>query len=155
MTVFASEHLGTACQSGVRAFFALANPTLQGVQAVVDLNTQAIKAAMTETEATLKGAIQSQNPLEFLARQVTVSQQAAAKAISYGQHLVDIATTTQAEWTRAARAQSEQHELQFGAFSGPFAQNVSTGVQAWIAAMNPVFSAAGATAAAQPAQVAK
>ncbi|MFP6561247.1 TIGR01841 family phasin [Paraburkholderia sp. B3] len=155
MTAFASEHLRTACQSGVRAFFALANPALQGVQAVVDLNTQAIKAAMAETEATLKGAIQSQNPLEFLAQQVTVSQQAAAKAISYGQHLVDIATATQAEWMRAARAQSEQHELRFEAFSGQFSPSVPASPGAWIAAMNSMFSAAGATAAAQPAQAAK
>jgi phasin family protein len=107
MTVFAPEHLRAAYQTGVQTFFALANPALQGVQAVADLNVRTVKAALAESEATFKGAIQSQNPAEFFAQQVTVSQQAAAKAISYGQQLADIATQAHAEWTKVAGTTAE------------------------------------------------
>lgn len=148
MTVFAAEQLRAACQSSVHAFFALANPMLHGMQAVVDLNMQAVKANLTESEASFKGALQSQNPVEFFAQQVTLSQQAAARAVAYGQHLVDIAAKTQEAWTVAARAQSEQHDQQFKALAGGLSHNLPTSPDAWIAAMNSLFFAAGTTAEA-------
>jgi phasin family protein len=147
MTVFSAEQLKAAGQSSVQAFFALANPTLHGIQAVVDLNLHAVKANITETEATFKGALQSQNPVEFFAQQVTLAQQATAKAVAYGQHLVDIATKTQEEWTAAARAQVQQHEQQFKSLTAGLSHGMPTSPDAWIATMNSIFSATTGTTA--------
>ncbi|QGZ58542.1 TIGR01841 family phasin [Paraburkholderia acidiphila] len=141
MSVSAPEQFRANYQAGVAAFFALTKPVFQGVQAVIDLNVQASKAAIAESEATLKGAFQSGNPAEFLTQQIGASQQAAAKAMSYGRHLVDIATTTQNELIQAAQAQSGEQEQRFKAFSEGLTQNAPVGAESFVAAMNSTFAA--------------
>ncbi|WP_321964481.1 TIGR01841 family phasin [Paraburkholderia sp. J7] len=141
MSVSAPEQFRANYQAGVAAFFALTKPVFQGVQAVIDLNVQASKAAIAESEATLKGALQSGNPSEFLTQQIGASQQAAAKAMSYGRHLVDIATTTQNELIQAAQVQSGEQEQRFKAFSEGLTQNAPVGAESFIAAMNSTFAA--------------
>lgn len=141
MSVSAPEQFRANYQAGVAAFFALTKPVFQGVQAVIDLNVQASKAAIAESEATLKGALQSGNPAEFLTQQIGASQQAAAKAMSYGRHLVDIATTTQNELIQAAQVQSGEQEQRFKAFSEGLTQNAPVGAESFVAAMNSTFAA--------------
>jgi len=141
MSVSAPEQLRANYEAGVAAFFALAKPVLDGVHAVIDLNVQAGKAAMVESEATLKGALQSSNPTEFLTQQIGATQQATAKALSYGRHLVDIASTTQNEWMQAAQAQSGEQEQRFKAFSEGLTQHAPVGSESFVAAMNSTFAA--------------
>ncbi|MEX3951634.1 TIGR01841 family phasin [Paraburkholderia sp. EG287B] len=141
MSISAPEQFRANYQAGVAAFFALTKPVVEGVQAVIDLNVQASKAAIAESEATLKGALESGNPAEFLTQQIGASQQAAAKAMSYGRHLVDIATTTQNELIQAAQAQSGENEQRFKAFSEGLTQNAPAGVEPFVAAMNSTFAA--------------
>lgn len=141
MSVSAPEQFRANYQAGVAAFFALTKPVVEGVQAVIDLNVQASKAAIAESEATLKGALETGNPAEFLTQQIGASQQVAAKAMSYGRHLVDIATTTQNELIQAAQAQSGENEQRFKAFSEGLAQNAPVGAESFVAAMNSTFAA--------------
>ncbi|MCP3726515.1 TIGR01841 family phasin [Paraburkholderia sp. CNPSo 3272] len=141
MSVSAPEQFRANYQAGVAAFFALTKPVVEGVQAVIDLNVQASKAAIAESEATLKGALESGNPAEFLTQQIGATQQAAAKAMSYGRHLVDIATTTQNELLQAAQAQTGENEQRFKAFSEGLTQNAPVGAEPFVAAMNSTFAA--------------
>ncbi|WP_042267053.1 TIGR01841 family phasin [Paraburkholderia heleia] len=141
MSVSAPEQFRANYQAGVAALFALTRPVFEGVQAVIDLNVQASKAAIAESEATLKGALESGNPAAFLTQQIGASQQAAAKAMSYGRHLVDIATTTQNEWIQAAQVQSGEQEQRFKAFSEGLTQNAPAGAESFVAALNSTFAA--------------
>jgi phasin family protein len=141
MSVFAPEQFRTNYQAGVAAFFALTKPVIEGVQAVVDLNVQAGKAAVAESEASFKGALQSGNPVDFLTQQLGASQQAAAKAMSYSRHLFDIASATQNEWLQAAQAYSGEHEQRFKSFSEGLTQHAPAGSEAFVAALNSTFAA--------------
>jgi phasin family protein len=141
MSVSAPEQFRANFQAGVAAFFALSKPMVDGMQAVIDLNVQASKAAVAESEATLKGVLQSGNPVEFLTQQLGMSQQASAKAVSYNQHLFDILSTTQNAWIQAAQAHSGEHEQRFKAFSEGFAQHAPVGSEAFVAAMNSTLAA--------------
>ncbi|PVX73246.1 TIGR01841 family phasin [Paraburkholderia unamae] len=141
MSVTAPEQFRANYQAGVTAFFALTKPMLDSMQAVVDLNVQAGRAAMAESEATLKGALQSSNPVEFFTQQLGASQQAAAKAASYSRHLFDIASHAHNEWMQAAQAHSGEHEQRFKAFSEGLTQHAPAGSGAFIAAMNSTFAA--------------
>ncbi|HTR06278.1 MAG TPA: TIGR01841 family phasin [Paraburkholderia sp.] len=141
MSVSAPEQFRANYQAGVAAFFALTKPVVQGMQAVIDLNVQAGKAAVAESEATLKGALQSSNPVEFLTQQLGASQQAAAKAVSYSQHLFDIASATHNEWMQAVQAHTGEHEQRFKAFSQGFTQHAPAGSEAFVAAMNSTLAA--------------
>lgn len=106
--VFSSEQLKARHRAGITTSLVLATAALQGIEAVTQLNVRTTWAALAESEAALKGAIQSHHPVELFVQQLTASQRVAAKAISYGCKLSDIATNTQAEWVQLVRAQSEQ-----------------------------------------------
>ncbi|RQR61242.1 phasin [Burkholderia sp. Bp9125] len=146
MSVFAQEKLIADYQTGVAAWFAAAHPALRGFEAVVDLNLQATKAALTEYEDTLKGAFTGQNPAEFFTRQLGASQQAVTKAASYGRHLFDIATTTQAEFAKIAQAQYEQNDKRLKDLLGELTKHAPAGSAPVVAALNSALSAASVAA---------
>lgn len=103
MIVFTPEQFRATHQAGITTSLALASAALQGIEAVAQLNMRAIWMALAESETALKGTTQSDNPAEILAQQVSASQRAAAKGISYVRELSDIATNTQAEWMHLAQ----------------------------------------------------
>ena len=105
---FTPEQLRVRHQAGVTTSFMLANAALQGFEAVAQLNIRTTWVALAESEAALKGAMQSHEPAELCVQQVTASQRVAAKAISYGRNLLDITANTQADWVKLVLAQSEQ-----------------------------------------------
>lgn len=154
MSVSTPESFRANYQAGVAAFLALSQPVFQGVQAVFDLNVQTGKAALAESEAAFRNALQSGNPAEFLTQQVGASQQAAAKALAYGRQLADIATHAQQAWVEAAQAQSGEQGQRVKAlaegfaplaqpFTAQFAQfgQHAPGADAFIAAMNSSIAA--------------
>ncbi|QGZ64944.1 TIGR01841 family phasin [Paraburkholderia acidisoli] len=155
MSVSAPESFRANYQAGIATFLAFAQPLFQGWQAVIDLNLQTSKAALAESESTLKGALQSSNPAEFVTQQVGASQHAVAKAVSYGQHLAEIASHTQQALVEAAQTQSGEQGQRFkaasegfapfvGPFTAPFAQygqQAPLGADAFIAAMNSSIAA--------------
>ena len=108
MIVFTPEQLRARHQAGITTSLVLANAALQGIEAVTQLNMRATRVALAESEAALKGALQSHRPAELVVQQLSASQRIAAKAISYGHKLSDIATNTLAEWVTLVRAQSER-----------------------------------------------
>ncbi|WP_322048985.1 TIGR01841 family phasin [Paraburkholderia sp. J67] len=135
---FASDQLRAHYQSGIAAFFALTQPAFKSVEAIVALNLQATRALLAENEATLKSALQTTSPVELFTQQVSHSQQAAAKALSYGRQLFDIATHTQSELTHAAQAQAEAQQDRVKAFA-----NAPAGAAPYLSAFNSTFAAFG------------
>ncbi|HEV3427285.1 MAG TPA: TIGR01841 family phasin [Paraburkholderia sp.] len=138
---FASDHLRAQYQSGIAAFFALAQPAFKSVEAVVALNLQATRALLTENEATLKSALQTASPVELFTQHVSASQQAAAKALSYSRQLFDIATHTQAELTQAAQAHAEAQQERAKSFAESFPQNAPAGFAPYLTSFNSTFAA--------------
>lgn len=146
MTVFSPDQLLSDYKSGVAAWFAVAHPALRGFEAVLDLNLQATKAALAEYEDHLKAGFGSTNPAEFMTRQLGASPQAVGKAASYGRHLFDIATTTQAEWSKVAYAQYEQADKRLKDALGELTKHAPPGSAAVVAAVNTALSTASAAA---------
>ncbi|MGU7781462.1 TIGR01841 family phasin [Burkholderia sp. PU8-34] len=146
MSVFAPEKFIADYQSGVTALFAATQPALRGLEAVVELNVQATKAALAEYEDHLKGAFNGSNPADFFTRQLGATQQAAGKAASYSRHLFDIATATQAEFAKAAQAQYEQADKRVKDALGEFSKHAPAGTAPVVAALNSALSAASAAA---------
>ncbi|WP_183731598.1 MULTISPECIES: TIGR01841 family phasin [Paraburkholderia] len=140
---FASDHLRAQYQSGIAAFFAFTQPAFKSVEAVVALNLQATRALLAENEATLKSALQTASPVELFTHHVSASQQAAAKALSYGRQLFDIATHAQAELTQAAHAQAEAQQERARALAERFSQHAPAGSAPYFSAFNSAFSAFG------------
>jgi phasin family protein len=95
----------TQIESQLAMFTALTNKAFEGVEKIVDLNMNVIKASLEESTAAAQQIMAAKDPQEFLSLTTAQTQPNAEKAIAYGRHLASIASSTQAEFTKAAEAQ--------------------------------------------------
>jgi phasin family protein len=83
----------------------LANKAFESVEKIVDLNMNVVKASLEESTAAAHQLMAIKDPQEFMALSRAQAQPNAEKALAYGRHLASIASSTQAEFTKAAEAQ--------------------------------------------------
>ena len=86
-------------------FSALTNKAFEGVEKFVELNLTAAKASLEESSATTKQLLSSKDPQEFFSLASAQAQPNAEKSIAYGRHLASIASSTSAEFSKAAETQ--------------------------------------------------
>lgn len=84
---------------------ALTNKAFESVEKVVDLNMNAAKASLEESTVAAKQLLSAKDPQEFFSLTTAQSKPSAEKALAYGRHLANIASTAQAEFTKAAETQ--------------------------------------------------
>lgn len=84
---------------------ALTNKAFEGVEKIVELNMNVVKSSLEESTATTKQLLAAKDAQEFFSLSAAKTQPNAEKAIAYGRNLASIATSTQAEFTKAAEAQ--------------------------------------------------
>jgi phasin family protein len=103
------EQFSNATKANFEAQFAifstLTNKAFEGVEKFVDLNLTAAKASLEETSATTKQLLAAKDPQEFFSLATAQAQPNAEKTIAYGRHLATIATSTGAEFSKAAENQ--------------------------------------------------
>ena len=86
-------------------FSALTNKAFEGVEKLVDLNLTAAKASLEESSNTAKQLLSAKDPQEFFALASAQAQPNAEKTLAYSRHLATIATSTGAEFSKAAETQ--------------------------------------------------
>jgi phasin family protein len=103
------EQFSNATKANFEAQFAifstLTNKAFEGVEKFVDLNLTAAKASLEESSATTKQLLAAKDPQEFFSLAAAQAQPNAEKTIAYGRHLATIASSTGAEFSKAAETQ--------------------------------------------------
>jgi phasin family protein len=122
MTVPEPEEYVDNYKAGFQALFALMKPAVEGLHAAAVLNVQATRAAWAECACALQAALDDYAHADLGKWQLGATQQIAQMAASYSRQLFEIATRTQAEWTKVAQAQYERinmrvQDLSAGVFS--------------------------------------
>jgi len=145
MSAFQFQEPISSYKISITNVFALANLTIQGFQAVVELNVQAVKTTIAEGKDNLNHTVSGKSPVEFLAGQSYVTQQIAEKMAMYGRQLYEIASSTQAEFAKVARAQYEQHSDHVQTLAENLMKSAPVGSGAAIIALKTAFSTAHAT----------
>lgn len=84
---------------------ALTNKAFESVEKIVDLNMTAVKASLEESTATAHKLMSAKDPQEIFNLTTAQSKPSAEKALAYSRHLANIASSTQAEFTKAAETQ--------------------------------------------------
>jgi phasin family protein len=84
---------------------ALANKAFESVEKLVDLNLTVAKTSIEESNATAKQLLAAKDPQEFFSLASAQAQPTAEKAVAYGRHVASIASSAQAEFSKAAEAQ--------------------------------------------------
>jgi phasin family protein len=142
------EQLSNATKANLNAqlniFAALSGKALESVEKVVDLNLSVARASFEETSSAVKQLMTARDPQEFFSLSAAQVQPAAQKAVSYGRHLAGIASSAQAEFTKAADEQITETNRKVIAFVEDVAKNAPAGSESAIAMVKTVVGNANA-----------
>jgi len=132
-------------KSNFDTLFGLTNKAFEGLEKLVELNLQVAKTAMGEAAETTKAVLSVKDAQELLALQASLTQPMAEKVLSYGRHLYEIASSTQAEFARVAEAQYEEQNRKVQALVDNIGKNAPAGSETAVAVMKSAITAANTT----------
>jgi phasin family protein len=137
-----AEQLIAAHKTNVETLFGLTSKAFEGVEKLVELNLQVAKSALGEAAENTKAALSVKDAQELLALQASLLQPAAEKAASYGRYLYDIATSTNADISKAAEAQAAEAQKKFMALVDTTVKNAPAGTENAVALVKSAVAAA-------------
>jgi phasin family protein len=122
----------------------LTNKTFESFEKIVDLNTNAFKSTIEESNATAKQLLAAKDPQEFFALSASQAQPNAEKALAYGRHLASIASAAQAEFTKAAETQIAENSRKVVALVDEVTKNAPAGSETVVAFIKSAIGNASA-----------
>ena len=137
-----AEQLMAAQKANVETLFGLTNKAFEGVEKLVELNLQVAKAALGEAGETTRAAFSVKDAQELLALQASLLQPTAEKAAAYSRHIYDIATSTNAEVSKAVEAQVADAQKKFINLVDSASKNAPAGTENAVALVRSAVAAA-------------
>eukprot|EP01030_Chromulinospumella_sphaerica_P023131 gene23131-23142_t len=131
-------------ESQFAIFSALTNKAFEGVEKFVDLNLNAAKASLEESSATAKQLLAAKDPQEFFSLATAQAQPAAEKTLAYGRHLASIASSTGAEFSKAAETQIAETNRKVISLVDEVSKNAPAGTENAVAAFKSAIGNANA-----------
>ena len=125
-------------------FNALTSKALEGVAKAIELNVSAAKASVAESTIAAKQLLSAKDPQEFFTLSAAQAQPNAEKALSYGRHVAAIASSTQAEFTKAAEAHIAEARSKVTALVNEVAKNAPAGSENAVAMLKSAIGNANA-----------
>lgn len=122
----------------------LTSKAFESVEKVVDLNLNVAKASLEDSSIAARQLLTAKDPQEFFSLTAAQAQPTAAKAIAYGRHLAGIATSAQAEFTRAAEEQIAETGRKMSALVDDVSKNAPAGSENVIAIVKSAIGNANA-----------
>jgi phasin family protein len=86
-------------------FSTLSNKAFESIEKIIELNVNAAKATLQESNAAAKQLLAAKDAQEWMSLTAAYAQPSAEKALSYSRQLAGIASGVQAEISRAAETQ--------------------------------------------------
>jgi phasin family protein len=142
MSVLTVEQIVAAQKANIETLFGLTNKAFEGVEKIVELNLTASKAALSEVAGHTQSVLSVKDVQELIALQSGLMQPLADKTAAYSRHLYDIATSTSAEFTKAAEGQAAEAQSKFASLIDNAAKNAPAGSEAAVAILKSSVSAA-------------
>lgn len=124
---------------------ALTNKAFESVEKLVDLNLTAAKSSIEESNAAAKQLLAAKDPQEFFSFSAAQAQPSAEKALAYGRHVASIASSAQAEFTKAAEEQVAEANRKVLALIEEASKNAPAGSENFISLVKTAFGTANAS----------
>lgn len=124
---------------------ALTNKAFESVEKLVDLNISAAKSSIEESNSAAKQLLAAKDPQEFFSLSAAQAQPNAEKALAYGRHVASIASSAQAEFTKAAEEQVAEANRKVLALIEEASKNAPAGSENVIAMVKSAFGTANAS----------
>lgn len=142
------EQFSSATKASFEAQFAmfssLTNKAFEGIEKIVELNLTAAKTSMEESTSTAKQLLSAKDPQEFFALTAAQAQPSAEKALAYSRHLATIASSTQAEFSKAAESQIAETNRKVISLVEEVSKNAPAGSENAVAMMKSAIGSASA-----------
>ncbi len=122
----------------------LTNKAFESVEKIVDLNMNVVKASLEESTLAAQQLMAIKDPQELMALASSQKQPGTEKALAYGRHLASIASSTQAEFTKAAEAQIAETNRKVLALVDEVSKNAPAGSEQMVAMMKSALGNANA-----------
>jgi phasin family protein len=145
MTLLTPEQFAAANKAQYDTLFGLTNKAFEGLEKLFELNLQVVKSTLAESQENAQRVLSVKDAQELLALQASLAQPVAEKALSYGRHLYEIASSTQAEFARVAEAQYEDQNRKVQALVDNVAKNAPAGSETAVAVLKSAITAANTT----------
>ena len=136
------EQFAAANKANLETLFGLTSKAFEGVEKLVELNLQVAKAALSETAENTKAVLGVKDAQELLALQASLLQPSAEKAAAYSRHLYDIATSTNAEVSKAAEGQFADLQKKFMSAVDTAVKNAPAGSENAVSLVRSAVTAA-------------
>ena len=145
MTLVTPEQFAAANKAQFDTVFGLTNKAFEGFEKLIELNVQVVKSTLAESQENAQRALSVKDPQGLLELQASLVQPVAEKALSYGRHLYEIASSTQAEFARVAEAQYEEQNRKVQSLVDNVAKSAPAGSETAVAVMKSAVTAANTT----------
>jgi phasin family protein len=142
MSALTVEQVMAAQKANIETLFGLTNKAFEGVEKIVELNLTASKAALSEVAGHTQSVLSVKDVQELIALQSGLLQPLAEKTAAYSRHLYDIATATNAEFTKAAEGQAAEAQSKFASMVDTATKNAPAGSEAAVAILKSSVTAA-------------
>ena len=142
MSALTVEQVVAAQKANIETLFGLTNKAFEGVEKIVELNLTASKAALSEVAGHTQSVLSVKDVQELIALQSGLLQPLADKTAAYSRHLYDIATSTSAEFTKAAEGQAADAQSKFADMVDSATKNAPAGSEAAVAILKSSVTAA-------------
>lgn len=136
------EQFVAAQKANVETFFGLSNKAFEGVEKLIELNLQAVKAAMAEAAEATQAALSVKDPQELFALQASMMQPSTEKAAAYSRHVYEIFAGTGAEVTKVAEATVADSQKKVLALVDNAVRNAPAGTENAVALVKSAVAAA-------------
>ncbi|MEM5325326.1 phasin family protein [Paraburkholderia sp. JHI2823] len=145
MSLLTPEQFAAAQKANVETLFGLTGKAFEGVEKLVELNLQAVRSNLAETQEHAQRALSVKDAQEFLALQTSYAQPLTEKLLSYGRHVYEIASATQAEFAKVAEAHYEEQNRKVQSLVDNVAKNAPAGSETAVAVIKSAINAANTT----------
>lgn len=136
------EQVTAAHKANLETLFGLTTKAFEGVEKLVELNLQVVKANLEDTADHAKKAVSVKDAQELLAMQAALVQPIAEKVLAYSRHLYEIASETQSAFTKSAEAQISEHTRKLQERVDSLSKNAPAGSESAVAMLKTAISAA-------------
>lgn len=136
------EQILNAHKANLETLFGLTNKAFEGVEKIVELNMAASRAALNEAASHTQALVAAKDVQELLNLQASLFQPLAEKTAAYNRHLLNIASSTGAELSKAFEGKANQYQQSFNNLVESTAKNAPAGTETAVAVLKSAVSAA-------------
>ena len=142
------EQFSNATKANLESQFALLSSlttkTFESVEKLVDLNISTARNTLETSSTVARQLLSAKDPQEFFSVTASQAQPTAESALAYSRQLASIATSTGAEFSKAAEGQIVEANRKVISLVDEVSKNAPAGSETYVAAFKTAISNANA-----------